>query len=490
MVMNSLTLKLIQYAVEHLKLSKDDALFWHHFIAQELDEVADVELEDVVGKQSLTLSQLQQSIAQHFPGLTEEERLKKTNRLLGLLTPPPSTVNNTFWQSSPTNQKQAFDEFHHLQVANHYIQQAAIEKNIRWKTTIQEFPIEITINLSKPEKNNADTAKLLLTPAKNQKEYPACLICKTNLGFQGTITKASRENMRHLSFSLGNKPWFLQFSPYAYYPYHCIVIDEIHTPMHLDAPTYEKLYDFVDLFPYLFIGSNSDLPIVGGSILNHAHFQGGQYKMPMMVVPTRHHQSIRGFAGTLHELSWLNNAFRYDSKTKADALAFICRVDEIWKTYRNESLEIIPFTSAQHSGLTVVVEKTSDLYQTYFILRNNRSNPTYPSGIFHAHPQHHHIKQESIGLIEAMGLFILPGRLKQALHDIEHLDDQAPIPESLTRYLSMIERLRREKPLNRQQALVDMINQTCFAILQNTAVFKKTTEGQRGLTEWIHGLHR
>lgn len=481
---------LVQYAVEQLKLPKDDALFWHHFIAQELDEDAHVEPMDVVGKQSLTLANIQEGIVQHFPRLTEEEQVKKINRLLGLLTPPPSTVNHIFWQTSKQDQRQAFDEFHRLQVANCYIQQMAIEKNIRWKTNIQEFPIEITINLAKPEKNNAETAKLLLKSNKDEYDYPACLICKSNLGFKGTVTKASRENMRHLSFSLGNKPWFLQFSPYAYYPYHCIVIDDIHTPMHLDAPTYAKLFDFVDLFPYLFIGSNSDLPIVGGSILNHAHFQGGQYKMPMMLVPTRHHQAIRGFEGTLHELSWLNNAFRYDSKTKEDSLAFICRVDEQWKSYRNESLDIIPFTSAQHSGLTVVVEKTNELYQTYFILRNNRTNATYPSGIFHAHPQHHHIKQESIGLIEAMGLFILPGRLKQALHDIEHLHDQAPIPESLTRYVSMIERLRREKPLNRQQALIDMINQTCFAILQNTAVFKQTTEGQLGLEEWIHGLHR
>lgn len=487
--MKSLTTTLIQYAITYLDLSNEDAVFWHHFIQQELNETSQLALDELQLDSTITLDDLWIALKHKFPNFSEDELTKKLNRLLGLLTPSPSVINDRFWREREKQGFAAFQQFYDLQIRNGYVLEKAIAKNVKWDATVQGYPLEITINLSKPEKNNAETAKLLKQSILKD-EYPSCLICKQNLGYPGNAIKPSRENMRHLSFQLDGKPWFLQFSPYAYYPYHCIVIDEMHTPMKLNRPTLSKLYAFVDQFPYLFIGMNSDLPIVGGSILNHAHFQGGCYEMPMMKVAVRHTHSIRGFQGKLHELNWLNNAFRYDSESKEDALDLISHVDANWKQFRNEMLEIIPTTNQPHNSLTVIVKKQEHVYQTYFILRNNRTNDKYPQGIFHAHPEHHAIKQESIGLIEAMGLFILPGRLKKAIEAIASLSKDVEIPEDLVRYTSMIQALRQSKTSDAQTFLKTWINQTCYLILENTAVFKLTTEGQQGLREWMHGLHR
>lgn len=487
--MKSLTTTLVQYAITQLDLPKEDGLYWHHFIQQELNESSPLELEELQLDPSITLENLSSALSQAFPNLSEELLTKKLNRLLGWLTPSPSVINERFWREHEKQGFAAFQHFYDLQIRNGYVLEKAIAKNVKWDATVNGYPLEITINLSKPEKNNAETAKLLKQSAiKN--EYPSCLICKQNLGYSGNEVKASRENMRHLSIQLDDHPWFLQFSPYAYYPYHCIVIDEKHTPMKLNGATLSKLYAFVDQFPYLFIGMNSDLPIVGGSILNHAHFQGGRYQMPMMKVAVRSTYFLRGFKGELHELNWLNNAFRYDSASKEDALALISHVEANWKQFRNENLDIIPHTDQPHNSLTVIVNKQAHVYQTYFILRNNRTNEKYPQGIFHAHPEHHAIKQESIGLIEAMGLFILPGRLKNAIESIASLPKNAEVPEALLRYRSMIQALHESNTKDPQMFLKSWINQTCYHILENTAVFKSTTEGQRGLREWIHGLHR
>jgi len=490
MDMKSLSTRLVQYAIHHLGLPREDGLYWHHFIQQELTEHAPLNLEELTQPNQDQLEDIFSAFSAHFSSSPPEMITQKLNRIMGMLTPSPATSNRQFWDSALNNPQQAFKTFHDLQVANFYIQKQAIEKNIRWEAVVNEYPLEITINLSKPEKNNAETAKLLLKQNQHQEEYPACLICKQNLGYAGSATKASRENMRHLSFALNQQPWFLQFSPYAYYPYHCIVIDEQHTPMVLNDAALSKLYAFIDLFPYLFIGMNSDLPIIGGSILNHAHFQGGQYTMPMMKMQARHSQTIRGYQGTLHELNWLNNAFRYDTGSREDAEAFIHRVNQTWKTFKHEPSQIVPFTDQPHNSLTVIVRKEQKVYQTFFILRNNRTDAQYPQGIFHAHPEFHHIKQESIGLIEAMGLFILPGRLKQALIDIEALPLTSSIPEPLGRYQSLINLLRKETPQDKHGFLIETINQTCFHILENTAVFKQTPVGKQGLKEWIHGLHR
>lgn len=488
--MKSLTTRLIQYAIHHLGLPREDGLYWHPFIQKELLQTVPLALEELSEPDHETLEDINQAFIDHYSSLTPFQRNQKINRILGLLTPPPSTINHQFWQSASNDPLKAFEAFHALQVANFYIQKNALANNIRWDAVVNGVPLEITINLSKPEKNNAETAQLRLKQNQPTTDYPACLICKQNLGYGGSETKVSRENMRHLSFHLNDQPWFLQFSPYAYYPYHCIVIDEQHTPMVLDQASLRKLYAFIDLFPYLFIGMNSDLPIVGGSILNHAHFQGGQYTMPMMKVGIRHSHIISGYSGTLHELEWLNNAFRYDTTSRDDAESFIERVNETWKTFQHEPSSIIPYTDQRHNSLTVIVKKEGSLYQTYFILRNNRTDAQFPQGIFHAHPEFHSIKQESIGLIEAMGLFILPGRLKQACIDIENLPVHAPIPESLVRYTHLIKSLRQENPKNKHEFLINEINQACFHILENTAVFKPTPEGKAGLKEWIHGLHR
>lgn len=485
--MMNLPMQLIQYGIDHLGLSSLDGLLAYNQLLPLFETHSSIKKDTDLS--SLTLHALKSELSTLFNHLEPFKKESMIHQIFHLITPSPSQVNASFWKLYETDKKKCFDYLLSLQIANDYVKQSAIDNNIKWATTVEGYPLEITINVSKPEKKNSETAKLLTTLVNQT--YPQCLLCKENIGFYGTVTHPSRQNLRVIDLTLDNQPWFLQFSPYAYFPYHSIVINETHTKMTLSDDSLKKLYDFVDLFPDCFIGSNSDLPIIGGTILNHAHFQAGIYTLPMMKTRVKKTFEFPEFKSRLHLLDWLNTAIRIDCDDQNHALAFLSHLFSNWKLYSAPHLSIFNTVNAPHNSMTVIVKKVNSTYQTYIILRNNATSDTYPDGIFHAHPEHHSIKQESIGLIEAMGLFILPGRLKQQLKEIEPLiNPSLPIPESLMIHQRLIEHIRKIQPKDVAASIKEFINETCASILRNTAVFSSSKEGNQALEAFIHGLHQ
>lgn len=415
--------------------------------------------------------------------------------ILGMLTPIPSAVIAHFEMLYKKDKVKATDYLYDLQIKNNYIQKTQVEKNLYWLAKFEKNFLEITVNLSKPEKDNKEIAKLLKVEKTG---YPACLLCKENIGFAGNDHHPARQNIRTIPLKLDGESWFLQYSPYVYYDRHCIVIDDIHEPMAINLKVMKKLISFVDLFPHFFIGSNSDLPIVGGSILNHEHFQGGAHRMPLMHagcrtrVTTRKHYDVR-----VDILEWYNSAVLFRSRNRKSLLLAVDKLMTSWRTYENEALDILPCTGeTQHSTVTPIVEKKNGVYHAYIILRNNRTNETYPDGIFHAHKEHHPIKKEGIGLIEAMGLFILPARLKRQIATINQvLINQLEEPTIVEKYpdladfMPLIQQVKSNgEKVDYEDSIKQYINETCRQILENVAVFKNDATGQAAFSAFMRSV--
>ena len=421
--------------------------------------------------------------------------------VFGLLMPRPSKVNEEFSRiREREGASKASDYLYSLSVKSGYVQKTAIARNLKWNYDDGKSGLEITVNLSKPEKNNKDIAKLLTAPKGNK--YPSCALCKENEGFEGSATHPPRRNLRTVDLTLGGEKWFMQYSPYAYYEEHCIAINEKHVPMHVDNKTPAKLLDFVDVLPNYFIGSNASLPIVGGSILDHEHFQGGKHLMPM------HHALVRTCYAhpafphlTFGILDWYNSAVRFEGP-RDEAEACAAKIIEAWKTFDCPACDILSRTGGTpHNACSPILRKIEDMYSFTIILRNNRTDKTYPDGIFHVHPEHLNIKSEGIGLIEAMGLFILPPRLKRqlaAIADIlcgnaEYDETALNAPENdLYLHRNMIKTLLSEgRAASKEEAearVKDYVNKTCAAILDNTAVFKNDETGRQGFDAFLRSM--
>ena len=369
---------------------------------------------------------------------------------------------------------------------------SAIDKNIQFSA---DNGLEITINLSKPEKNNKDLQKQLKVASTS---YPKCIICRENEGYQKQ--GFSRRNMRTLSLKLNGEDWFCQYSPYAYFNEHCIAISALHTPMVLNEKTADLLLDFVDYLPHYFIGNNAALPRIGGSILMHNHFQGGFAVLPMQKVGYKRLLDALKYpevkAGIL---DWYNTAIRLESKDRKQISALTLDIINAWKSYENKELDLLPSTGEEnHASLSLIARKTDCGYILDMILRNNRVNDEYPDGIFHAHKEHHHIKSESIGLIEAMGLFILPARLKRQLGVVlDYLTgkvafEKEKVAPDMQTFIPMIERLMAKGDNLTETQAKELIKKdlesTCQSILEDTAVFKNDQVGQSALFDFLSAV--
>ena len=349
--------------------------------------------------------------------------------------------------------------------------------------------------MSKPEKNNKDIAKLISAP-KTGVKYPKCLLCIENLGYQGRSDHPARENIRIIPLTLNNEDWFMQYSPYVYYDHHCIVINNKHENMVINKENMNALLDFVDQNEYYFIGSNADLPIVGGSILNHNHFQGGSHLMPLMYSKIRYDFYLDKYSDVkLSYLDWYNSTFLIRGKSKAKVLDLASHILDVWKEYSDEEVDIRAYTDGvRHNTITPIVRKVDGEYYVYLILRNNRCNDVHPDGIFHAHQEYFNIKKEGIGLIEAMGLFILPARLKRQMGEVEYLlennislEEYFKAHEDMEVHKDMITYLRSKK--GDSKALIqNYINDVCRNILKCTAVFKDDELGQEHLRKFVKSL--
>lgn len=418
-----------------------------------------------------------------------EAKERFSARLFGLVTPGPRAVREGFYKLlREQGSLAATDWFYKLCRANDYIRTRRIDENIRYCSDTEAGRLEITINLSKPEKDPRDIALARLTPSVG---YPRCALCRENPGYAGRPGFPARQNHRMIPLELGGKSWYLQYSPYLYYDEHCIVINREHVPMQMNRDSFEKMLDFVDIFPHYFIGSNADLPIVGGSILAHDHFQGGRYEFPMersgewFIFDT----GIEGLTG--RALKWPMTCLKLESRDRQILAVVMEKLLDSWRGYSDEGLGIIARTDEPHNAITPVIRKTGDSYTAYLLLRNNIMTREHPMGLFHPHAQYHHIKKENIGLIEAMGLFILPGRLKKELEQVEEfLKGNAPLPPDSPHRL-WIKELSDAMPDDLPQAdLGGFIRaktaDICCALLGDTGVYKQDQEGKAGLKRFLN----
>ena len=422
-------------------------------------------------------------------------------KLLGYVTPAPSVVIRQF-DAIAANQgvEKATTYLNELSIANNYIRMPDIKKNIKWTANCPNGDLTITINLSKPEKSNEQVALERSLPQTN---YPKCMLCLENLGFEGTYRHPARETIRIIPMHLQDELWFMQFSPYVYFDNHCIAISATHQPMSISPLTFRRLMDFTELFPHYFLGSNADLPIVGGSILAHEHYQGGKKVLPMFDRPVRKafkHSKFKSVS--IGILDWYNSVIKLSSENRNELEQVADNILAAWRKYSDESVGIFAETDAPHNTITPIATMEGNTYNLYLILRNNRTDETHPYGIYHPTEDMHNIKKEGIGLIEAMGTFILPGRLaseitkiveilsgKSALNFSELSEESNP----LNKHLSMIAQLvtdygTENSPEKAEEAVIKYVNDTCVKILECTAVFKNTEEGQKAFENFLKTL--
>jgi len=329
--------------------------------------------------------------------------------LMSLLMPRNSEVNAVFWSLHQKQPMMATQYFYALSEASTYIRMDRVSKNISWKSTSKYGEMDITINLSKPEKNPKE---IELQKHSKPSVYPKCLLCVENAGYSGNINHPARHNHRLVQMMLAGEPWYFQYSPYVYYNEHAIVLCQEHRDMKIDRNTFTRLCDFVDYLPHYFIGSNADLHTVGGSILTHDHYQAGNYEMPMMRAKTRE-RYVPKFASDINIeiIEWPLSVLKLVSRNRASIIEASSKILEKWIDYSDAAVDLIAHTFERHNTVTPILRKNGDTYEMYLALRNNRRTEAHPEGLFHPHEAHHHIKRENIGLIEVMGLAVLPARL-------------------------------------------------------------------------------
>lgn len=427
-----------------------------------------------------------------------EERLLFETKLLGIVTPMPSSVVDKF-DTIAANKgvKAATDFMYKLSIANNYIRMVDIKKNIKWEHTGKFGKIGITINLSKPEKDPKQIAMAKLLPKTG---YPSCLLCPENVGYAGNLNHPARQTLRIIPIKLGGENWSMQYSPYQYYDEHVIALSNEHRPMNVNGDALFRLLDFVDLFPHYFIGSNAALPIVGGSILTHDHYQGGSKVLPMFAVGERKNYSYAKYKNVKVSIAdWYNSVVRVSGKSKFEVHEVATFVLDKWHDWTDESVGVICKTTEQHNAVTPIARKEGDNYIIDLILRNNRTDEAHPFGIFHPEERLHNIKKEGIGIIEVMGLFILPGRLKSELETVkEYLTGKLNLnlkelnnPENpMFKHAQMIVQLVNDNGSNCEKVYADKVvenyvNSACEQILEYTAVFKNDEKGQSAFEKFM-----
>ena len=426
---------------------------------------------------------------------TRDGRDQFDTELMNCLMPRPSQVVGEFYSLYEKDKQAATDYYYQLARSSNYIRVDRIEKDRMWTAPTPYGDLVITINLSKPEKDPKAIAAAKNAP---QSGYPKCALCRENEGYLGSANQAARGNHRLIPLELGGEPWFLQYSPYVYYNEHCIVLSHEHRPMKVSRQSISRLLEFVTFLPHYFVGSNADLPIVGGSILTHDHFQGGRYEFPMAKAPIREKVCFPGFedveAGIVH---WPMSVIRLRGKEAQRLVDLADKILTAWREYSDESAEILAYTEGTpHNTITPIARRRGEDYELDLVLRNNRTTPEHPLGLFHPHAEYHHIKKENIGLIEVMGLAILPprlltetGLLEQALKDPAQAQEIMARPE-MEKHQAWYEELKAAGAGegDTQRAIQESIGVIFGKILGNAGVYKDTEEGKEAFRRFCSSL--
>ena len=417
-------------------------------------------------------------------------------KLMGIMMPRPSEVTNKFFEMYKTSPEAATDYYHKLSKDSDYIRTYRIAKDIKWLSPTEYGDLDITINLSKPEKSLKE-----IMAAKNapQSGYPKCLLCKECEGYAGRVNFPARQNHRIIPLRLTDENWFMQYSPYVYYPEHCIVFNAEHTPMLVDKKAFCKLFDFVKMFPHYFIGSNAGLPIVGGSILNHEHFQGGRYTFAMEKAPIEKPIVFKGFEDvTAGIVKWPMSVIRLTADSAERVIDLADKIFTAWQGYTDESVFIYAETNGEpHNAATPIARMRGDKYELDLVLRNNITTEEHPLGVFHPHKELHHIKKENIGLIEVMGLAVLPARLKTEMAQLqEAMLNGADIRsiESIEKHADWADEIKAKyadiNADNIDKIIKDEIGIVFSKVLEDAGVFKRDQKGQDAFVKFIEHVNK
>lgn len=422
-------------------------------------------------------------------GLIEDyvaEREMLGAKLMDVFVPNPSVVEQTFYAKYREDKQAATDYFYKLSEDSNYIQTERIKKNISYKVSTKYGEVDITINMSKPEKDPKEIARQKRA-GTSETHYPSCLLCVENEGYVGRLDHPARTNHRVIPLELGRESWYLQYSPYVYYNEHCILLSEEHRDMVIDDGTFIRLLDFVSQFPHYFAGSNADLPIVGGSILSHDHYQGGCYTFTMADAKERESFTFMGYPSVIGtSLLWPLSVIRLKGTDRTELVSCATHILETWRRYSDPVNDILAETDAQHNTITPIARMRDGFYELDLVLRNNRTTEDHPLGIFHPHADIHHIKRENIGLIEVMGLAVLPARLK------EELESVIAFVESGTHQVASVHRLWAEELRSRYDGITEArvlvyeaVGEKFVRGLEDCGVFKLTDVGDAGLRRFV-----
>ncbi len=415
-------------------------------------------------------------------------------KLMNCLMPRPAQVQAEFAKRYEQSPLEATNYFYKLSQDSDYIRRYRIKKDRKWKVDSDYGEIDITINLSKPEKDPKAIAA-----AKNAKQssYPKCLLCVENEGYAGRVNHPARENHRIIPITVNDSAWGFQYSPYVYYNEHCIVFNGQHTPMKIERATFMKLFDFVKLFPHYFLGSNADLPIVGGSILSHDHFQGGNYTFAMAKAPIEERFEIKGFSDVeVGIVKWPLSVLRLRGKDEMRLIDLADYILQVWRGYTDEEAFVFAETDGEpHNTITPIARKVGDTFELDLALRNNITTKEHPLGVYHPHAERHHIKKENIGLIEVMGLAVLPARLKEEMETLaDYLVNGKDIRsnEKIEKHAEWAEGFAKKYDAITEENVMGILEQEVgrvfVEVLEDAGVFKCTPEGRNAFRRFLESL--
>ena len=484
---------LADYAVEKGLAEEGDRAF---LINSLLALFGENDFEAPKEKRALSLEELLSALCDlaYERGLIEENTTAYRDlfdtALMGALVARPSEVTRRFFALYEKDRRAATDYFYALAKDSDYIRTYRVEKDVKWSYPSPYGDIDITINLSKPEKDPTAIAAAKLLPAS---AYPKCLLCHENEGYAGSLRSPARQNLRQIPFSLGGEQWYMQYSPYVYYNEHCILLSSLHTPMKISEATFRRALDFVDALPHYFIGSNADLPIVGGSILSHDHMQGGAYSFAMERAEEEIPLSFLGYEDvSAAVVRWPLSVIRIRGEKKERLVSLADKILTAWRDYTDEDAFVYAETDGEkHNTLTPIARRRGDDFELDLVLRNNITTEEHPLGVYHPHAEKHHIKKENIGLIEVMGLAVLPARLKEELSLLAEAmlsgRDLYADPV-LSKHADFAEDIKKREVLtadNIECILRREVGRVFTAVLEDAGVYKCTPEGRRAMLRFV-----
>ena len=493
--MDKVISELVSYGMLNGLITEDDKVYVINRLLELFDKKDFVWSDEQVRPIHLILEDMMNYAIEQ--GIMEDDTITTKDlfdtKIMGLITPMPSQVREKFQRLYSESPKLATDYYYKFSQDTNYIRRDRIEKDEKWTTDTEYGQIDITINLSKPEKDPRDIAKAA-TAKKN--EHPKCLLCEENEGYAGHISHPARQNHRIILVKLADRDYYFQYSPYVYYNEHCIVFNKEHTPMKIDKAVFVKLLDFVKQFPHYIVGSNADLPIVGGSILSHDHFQGGSYTFAMAKAPYEYMFQVKGYEDvTSGIVKWPMSVIRLQSKKPERIVELSDYILNAWRNYTDEDAFIFSETDGEpHNTITPIARMNGDLYEMDLVLRNNITTEEKPWGVYHPEEKLHHIKKENIGLIEVMGLAVLPARLKKEMLTLgEAIVEGKDIRtmEEIEKHADWVDEWRNHYNITKEnvnQILKDEIAKVFVKVLECAGVYKRTEEGQNAFRKFISTL--